>query len=1095
MLASAQPVSVSKRILKEVAVSSAHTLNSLVLLAAIVYSLLSILFAGIHLLAGVGSVGLAKGLLDFSDRVNTTLEAISDKPGYEYLGLGVLLIAFCASLYRSYKKQYSDQFDRKAVELAEGFSSGKLAYTDLPLTADLQAIQNSIREFTDYLNELNEAYKTTPSAQTEEQIRKAKEILELYTDAWYRLDIFRRVKLENAVTANTTLKDDILVFLSSKGLVNTVTNVTGTLSKVALVCTLISLITVQTLQGSRILADQLGETYLTKKLDEARSSFEQVISETTGQRMVSTEDEAVLDEMAADYELLFANSLFEQLSTDDSATIAKESEVFKMRSLVVRQRILNAFVSMAANRSNDPDFNTQPDIADSSLYDLSTPGEKANWKFIRAYTHIESESGRTLAKAGVKGDSFRRRPKTAAGIDFRARMRRDFASKSDVLWTRAKRNFATYKASFHEPIVLNDLRGRLFTEAIGKIADHDVHLTGQEALDDLMKEFVDNVQGDLLEKAHAKMSYEFMEMTARGEAYEDVIKRFKDITPGDVFGGNHRVATMRAEMPAIPLGSADAIAGHHPPSLNPNVKKVNLKEAGEALKNLNGGSVSEGSTAALNSYEDFFPGQMGSEARTSAGQLRRSLASVEGASERLALESAGNALQAAGELISNGLSKAEASFVRSRSYIRLRGFSRIGGVLIGNDPENSTASAKKTGADFVDLIWQNEADNLTISLRNRDKSIVRVGTYPKAIVQQALAYAADGRLTTVTMVSVPPISQLKVLLHPSLVNSKLGLTSMDLDRLVDSFQSPEISKARERVTMWGILYSTAYLERTLAQVTDQEQSQVDQKTLERLRQNQQAKWTGLGKFWPLLRSMMPEDSPADFPFQEKSAYFDMDLLRVIQQVMKTSADVSTFKQKLMLTFKQGGNSNHAAFASEFEVWSGVREQKYSVDKNLSFLQNNTLNPYYPLDFMVQVAFTSVSKPDATDDQEQTDEADMDPWQFPALTAQNAVNLAVMRGINSSPSYKHVLHDMQQFTQLQRVFRLAFRGQLGYDFPLDELLNLLVATKEAVPRVETPEWNQNENAFLSDLAFGRTNTDFATLVRALGVYRRNDEADN
>lgn len=440
------------------------------------------------------------------------------------------------------------------------------------------------------------------------------------------------------------------------------------------------------------------------------------------------------------------------------------------------------------------------------------------------------------------------------------------------------------------------------------------------------------------------------------------------------------------------------------------------------------------------------------------------------------------------------MSRSRASFVRSRSYIRLRGFSRIGGVLIGKEPDNSHATAKETGADFVNLSWHETGGNLTIYLRNRDSSVVRVGTYPKAIVQQALAYAADGRLTTVTMVTVPPVAQLKVLLHPSLVNSQLGLTAMDLDRLVDTFQSPEIERARERVQVWGELYRTAYLERTLAAFPAVSQDVDKQKYIDQLRQAQQARWTALEGAWPELRSVMPADQPDQYPFREKAAYFDLDLLDGIQQAMRNTTTFQVFKQAVIASFSAEAENGQERdpFGSEFEVWSGVREQKYSVDKELSFLQNKRLNPYYPLDFMVQVAFTSVTNPNGLTAETDEEPTDNNPWQFPTLANRNAVNDAVMRGVAQNQKYSPVLGDMQQFTQLQRVFRLAFRGQLGYDFPLDELLNLLRSTNGSVPRVNTPEWNLNPNAYMADMSRSRNNADLAQLIQALGVYRREEE---
>eukprot|EP01034_Spumella_vulgaris_P006275 gene6275-7992_t len=116
----------------------------------------------------------------------------------------------------------------------------------------------------------------------------------------------------------------------------------------------------------------------------------------------------------------------------------------------------------------------------------------------------------------------------------------------------------------------------------------------------------------------------------------------------------------------------------------------------------------------------------------------------------------------------------------SRSFTRLRGSVRVGGVLIGADPT--------TGAplDVRDIGWRVDGATLALTLKLADRTI-DVGRFDGETVQQALAYAADERPTTVTMTSGPLMPKiLRVHLHPSLVDTELGCHMIELDRFVDT---------------------------------------------------------------------------------------------------------------------------------------------------------------------------------------------------------------------------------------------------------------------------------------------------------------------
>lgn len=121
------------------------------------------------------------------------------------------------------------------------------------------------------------------------------------------------------------------------------------------------------------------------------------------------------------------------------------------------------------------------------------------------------------------------------------------------------------------------------------------------------------------------------------------------------------------------------------------------------------------------------------------------------------------------------------SFTRSRSYTRLRSFHRVGGVLIGRDPN---------GDNNLDIIafnweWNNEKSKLRLKLQDNSGKWYMSKWHDSLTVDLAMAYAADGRPTAVTMTTAKPLPELRINLHPTLVDTELGSSAVVLDRIVD----------------------------------------------------------------------------------------------------------------------------------------------------------------------------------------------------------------------------------------------------------------------------------------------------------------------
>ena len=208
---------------------------------------------------------------------------------------------------------------------------------------------------------------------------------------------------------------------------------------------------------------------------------------------------------------------------------------------------------------------------------------------------------------------------------------------------------------------------------------------------------------------------------------------------------------------------------------------VNTEGAQRALADIalrvHGGQPPATFADALSSFDDYFPGLEGEERRT----------------ERYRAQSRADLVREPARVQSTASRR---NFSRSRSYVQLRGFSRIGGVLLGRMPESGGS------LDIRDLNWTLAGKELWLELRSADGGMHRLGPYPAAIAHLALAYAADGRPTTVTMVRADPLPELKILLHPALVDTPLGCRATRLDQFADEFSNEieELGRLRAEAT-------------------------------------------------------------------------------------------------------------------------------------------------------------------------------------------------------------------------------------------------------------------------------------------------------
>lgn len=488
----------------------------------------------------------------------------------------------------------------------------------------------------------------------------------------------------------------------------------------------------------------------------------------------------------------------------------------------------------------------------------------------------------------------------------------------------------------------------------------------------------------------------------------------------------------------------------------PNVERAVVRYA-----NATGGTRPALSAEALAEFADYFPGRAGEEQVTRKAKVSRT-ANLDGAPP------------APGNETRSYQRRSKTMASRSGSYRSLRGFSRIGGVLIGRNAE----STEKVQVDAFDWLVRDDKFSFDLALDGGEKK--SFGPYSAAIANLALSYAADGRPTTVTMVSAEPLLELKILTHPVLVDTGLGCSARRLDQFVDEIDSEdaELAGVREHDTRLATGEVALYgLARALQIVFLAEDPEIASllKTIgaDGVAESARQELDSFSEYG-LVESRISFAEPK-LAIASKPAYFDRGLVNRIQACMPDeSLDefVQCFRRKVDTNRSSIADDPTMAWLAptpEFQVWSGVREKAYNVDASLNFIKKNQDDPTWPFEFIVQMALTSpayFADPDQVwfdDDNQAIGEfVDDSPWKF--QETGKMLRAAISNGVKTNLERSRVLGDMQDFALLQRLFRAAIDGPLSESFPLQDLPAIQQATMNSVNRAaKTLRWNVRPGA--------------------------------
>lgn len=987
-------------------------------------------------------VGVLQSLRD----ARATLSAIDRN-----LGLGLLLFlssALAAMSYLGGRKRAERTLHEARQDalnrLRQKMASGELA--ELPPTTEIASLSGTLDDRNEALTAALERLEASAEEEGGDRKERLREIVALIQmeasrdfERLQTLDLERR--LDDEIQSNleplplpTSTGQRLLTALVSRG---TMASIKG-VSRVLYILGVILLIPSFVMLASPRIGDavesrivHLEEILLASSESQATDSWEALYAQADdGESELSEADEQALDEMARVFE---AGHLMEYSQALSLQPVPRPA----LARTVVRSQILSS---------------TSRRHGGAGLWELrSTNPLAVDQAAARTYADMASRSG----------------PRTQVGQAFRSELRETVATRKPALWARMRAKVETGARSFQIPATHADVRTMLVSEMLGQGTGA---IPGDSPLSEMSRRMNQAVDLEARKRAYTIQSRRFLgELGGSGDlrtAFESVAATGSDrqVYPE---GQARRASRVAADVPGN--SRVAQVHAQYPPTLErvPDAD-LDMKSANRAMERMatgHGRGRLPGTFGdALAGYDDFMPGQLGQEGRTTRGKLLDRLQSK--------------------PTPSHGARTASLSRLRaSRSYSRLRGFRRVGGVLIGRPPEEPLVSL-----DFRGLIWQ--ADGRSLILRFIDAAGDTVGTGPHSpeVVHLALVYAADGRAVAATMTTASPLRDLKVLLHPALVDTRVGCRAIEVDRYVDTYANPSDDGSRtgrqRRLAINDVqgladLYALVWATRAQHRL-----SRLEARGLSSISDSTKLAALGVAYAWAdrylsdrslrenaanALRLASRVDDAALSPLPVKSEYYDQDLVR---QMKECAGKIATSEPALPAFLDCAGEGTgsiesdvrFAVLPPTYEEWSGVREQPYRLDAALAFAngERHSVDGLWPFEFMTQVAFTS--PPYLIDGDEHwfrrsEDELesynDESPWEFPSL--KPAIQQQLVSALSRSHINRRDLRDLAEFVLLQRLFRVALEGQLGDNFPVERLADLATSTVTSVQVFRTPRW--------------------------------------
>ena len=1113
--------------------SSVQYVRGVMIIAIATFSAFLIGYAIVQRLGG-DSVEKVEQTMGFVRDVRDRLTSI----GGAWSMVGFLLVLLGLGLL-TYRKTLRDR--EEALRRGIGWEFERLraheAAGTLPKIEPTETMQEITRELEARKEFLRKLDGTNPNQRREIEAAIRKQIDEL-TEARKILDLQRRIdpKVE-PWEAPVTAVQRIEAFFVSKGLLATLGRGSRLLFIAGYVLLLTTLIGIPSASVARSLDDRLAhltELHVSLRNKENRLAVD--AERTAIEEALALEEERLAEEVSIfdEDEDSGAAALIDDYVTLLEDSLALDDPILRIgsrlgsrafRTTAVRDRILEL-----GARHGRSAFRAAPSI--------SSPGEHSGAR--RATVEFYNAE---LDRNGFVG----RTPRTAEGERLADRLRRHLRrSPADV-----RSALRSAIASFQEPAgrraFERALIGKIFGSVSGELPaplDRIVGSVDAGAVADeylkYRKAVTDRFITDLLSGGDPRNAIETLRSSegrrlllaaTDATSVERMARRYVSaIPPPNEIARQYQRANAEAKPPTAVLNNAephrraDALAPMLDQRMDRVLRQVDLdgrlramtsdaqrRRFGEALASR---FRLEAEMALV--YDDLFPGQSGRPPTELARGMQRWGDNAARTARTVSRPAA---------VLANPMTQPSPRMaIRARSFVRLRGFARVGGVLIGREPLEQGSTI-----DIWDIRWEDTTDPdmirlmLVPALSDDGVARPRSALVQREVVYHALLYAADGRPTTVTMITIDDMVgvALKILLHPTLIDSPLGHDLIALDRFVDIYTAdageiPGSAAARrldwnQRVRDQGALYQWAWTVRasTLAEHAPDLVDDFTRQHAAAILDNARIEaWAERAAARAGLRD------PAESILVAKPQFFDNELVGWILDALDSSGDLTSVRSVVTRRSRLVAEPLGRTRAELLEIQEKVRRFRTLFDQlglqrvlgdsavahNLALqkrleevaprhnelLERTTLwlvsaptfrtwsgvreaeyvleldsllpGEAIPLRFMDQVAFTSA--PAFVGDTEGEEGwFDEDPWEFPSIAA--ALNDGVIEWIGNDPERQRVADVAAKFTVFQRLFRAAFEDRLGPSFPVERLFELakVVAPPADAPADYTPRWNK------------------------------------
>jgi hypothetical protein len=1024
-----------------------ETVRSLSILVALASGLT---LAGLRLidLKGGATIAEVASSIVWIKSLQAYIQSLGTWFGMGHVALLALGLGFLS--WRGGKARINKALDKarelELKRLQDERDAGK--WEELPLTPEMEELVQADHENeqilaaveAEIINNSGDEQAVKDLDETRQQIEaKKNEIAEVF----FALDVQRRldVHVEPADIEwppPSGFLPRLTAFFFSRGLMGSLQGVSRIVFILAILLMIPALLGVATptanasLEAKLMDLDQLQVTLGSEQAEntwqEAKKNWPE--DEASPEKELSLEDQQALDLASRAYEvsLIRYNARLLNLSTTPSRVIHQYR---------AREAILNRL----ANRTKSTDSPMAVKRSGTSL-SAKSPDAKA----LSMYQEMLDHNG----------------PVSNEGRRFRKELENQVARRSPDQWGHFKKKIKNGMGAFQQTVSRAEMKSMLVTRAMGSGAD-----------------FIDGAGLPDYLSQNRTQSRVFMASLNSQDSLDDAIKAVANSNLDNPTYTKRSIKEMKTVSQRMPkMTSVEAHLANFPPhAIRPPEPYVNIGRASTLTNQLasynttRGLRVTETMADSLSSFNDFFPGQVGGDTATTRHKTLKKAGLVTGTPSSAA---------------------SKQSFKMARSYTRLSGFRRIGGVLIGRDPKPNGPKL-----DFQDISWETKADGVHLSLHQAGGKKISLGPYRPGIIHLALGYAADGRPVTVTMTTSEPLHELKIHLHPTLVDTGLGCRLINLDRFVDqtTAKNKKLGKLRsgsnqrvfDHLSLYNLAWATNYLNHwpkllmTEPGLKDSFLASLAQRAqlfLEIPEFREEAQWA--------LEYPEALADPKLSPLTVKKEYFNPKLVNNIRTCTKGKKNsLKTFLGCIDRKASKDGRTsedNKIAWSApppKFEPWSGVRELDFQKDANLGFLSapKEAQNAFlWPFDFIIQLAFSTPpyfvpsNEPWYSDKNIEVEQYnDQNPWSFPSISEE--LTMGVAQEIQSSAEYKDILLSSREFAILQRLFRVALNGGLGPKFPLGKLADLAQDTSRGVtPGARTMRWNVRPGSL--EMRFGR-----------------------